>query len=93
MLAWETLRGPAAAVGMFRSWIDIAPDAEVRFETLAGDGEHIAVRFGGYGHAADGGGAMEYVVIGPVTVRDGRELRAELFDPEDEAPRWPASKS
>ena len=42
MLGWETLRGPAAAVGMFRSWIDIAPDGEVRFETLAGDGEHIA---------------------------------------------------
>ena len=40
----------------FGSWVEAVPDIELRFESLAGDDERIAVCIGGYGHAADGGG-------------------------------------
>ena len=39
---------------------------------------------GGRGHAAEGGGAMEYVVTSLATIRDGRNLRGELFDADEE---------
>ena len=62
---------------------------EVRFETVAGDDEQILIRFGAYGHARSesGGGAMEYVVLVVVTLRDHLFVRAEIFDldAEDEA--------
>ena len=83
VLAWEPLRGPGATVDMYRSWAEVAPDFEIRFETLAGDDERAVVRYGGYGHAADGGGAMEYVITSVVTVRDGREQHAELFGADE----------
>ena len=83
VLAWESLRGPGAMVEMYRSWAEVAPDFEVRFETLAGDDERVVVRYGGYGHAADGGGAMEYVITSVATVRDGRQQRAELFGADE----------
>ena len=70
-------------VEIFRSWVELVPDIEPRFETLAGDEERIVVRFGGYGHAADGGGPLEYVTLDVATIRDGRQVRAELFDAAD----------
>ena len=78
-------RARTRSAGCYRSGPSVAPDVEIRFEALAGDDEHIALRFGGYGHAAEGGGAMEYVVLAVATLRDGRILRAELFDVDDEA--------
>ena len=69
---------------MFRTWVELVPDLDFRFEALAGDEQNIAVRIGGYGHAAEGGGAMEYVVLAVATLRDGRWQRAELFDDGDE---------
>ena len=84
-LGWEPLSGPDAIVGMFRSWTEMAPDLANRFEVLALDGETHASRFGAYGHAADGGGALEYVNIAVGRVRDGRALGDELFDDGDEA--------
>ena len=59
-LGWEPLRGPSAVAAICTLVGRAVPDIELRFETLAGDEEHIAVPIGGYGHAADGGGAMEY---------------------------------
>ena len=60
-LGWEPLRGPAATVEFWRSWIEISPDGEMRFEIVAGDEESILVRQAGHGHAAadSGGGTME----------------------------------
>ena len=79
-LGWEVLRGAEAMVDMFRSWDDVAPDVELWFEVLAVEGEHGVAHMGGRGHAAEGGGWMEYVVTSLATVRDGRNLRGELFD-------------
>ena len=64
---------------MYRSWVDIAPDLEVSFELLDGDDEHIAARYGARGHAADGGGEMEYFVIAVTSVRDGRVARSGVL--------------
>ena len=71
---------------------ELVPDLEVRFEALAGDDEHLAVRYGGHGHAAEGGGAMEYVT----TMAEGFATGAnadEMFEPTARPPRWPASRS
>jgi hypothetical protein len=87
MLGWEPLRGPEGVVGHFRSWVEIAPDAEFSFEWLGGDDEHPVVRFGGSGHAADamGGGAFEYFIVIVETVRDGRFSHGTFFELGDEA--------
>ena len=85
VLAWEPLRGPGAMVDMYRSWDEVTPDVEVWFETLAGGDRHSVFRHAARGHAADGGGAMEYGVTMVVTVHDGRFQRAELFEAGDEA--------
>ena len=84
-LGWEVLRGAQAMVDMFRSWDDVAPDVELWFESLAVEGEHGVAHMGGRGHAAEGGGAMEYVVTTLATIRDGRNLRGELFDAGEES--------
>ena len=84
-LGWEDTGGREEIVEVYRSWIEVAPDAELRFEALDGDDEHIALRLGGDGHAADGGGRLEYEVIVVATVRDGRIVRAERFDAGEEA--------
>ena len=82
-LGWEPLRGPAATVEFWRSWIEISPDGEMRFEIVAGDEESILVRQAGHGHAAadSGGGAMEYLTIAVVTFRDGRHVHADAVRP------------
>ena len=36
---------------LYRTWVQVAPDVEMRFEVLAGDDEHIVMRAGGYGTA------------------------------------------
>ena len=72
-IGWEPLTR-AGTVEMYRSWVEIAPDLEVSFELLDGDDEHIAARYGARGHAADGGGEMEYFVIGDE--RAGRPRRS-----------------
>jgi len=86
-LGWEPLRGREAIVELYRTWVQVAPDVEMRFEVLAGDDEHIVMRAGGYGSAAAdaGGGPMEVVVILVSTVRDGRFSRGEQFEADDEA--------
>jgi ketosteroid isomerase-like protein len=81
-LGWETVRGGAAMAALFASWIEAVPDVEARFEALASDDETMAARWGGYGHAADGGGEMEYSMYAAVTMRGERQVRAELFDDE-----------
>ena len=85
LLGWGSLRGGRAMADFWRSWVEIVPDVEVRFEMLAGDDEHAALRFGGYGHAAEGGGEMEYSMTQAVSFRDGRLRRVELFEFDDEA--------
>ncbi len=85
LLGWEPMRGGDAMVKFYRSWVELAPDIEVRFETLAGDDEHAALRFGGYGHAAEGGGEMEYSNTQAVSFSDGRVRRVEIFEFGDEA--------
>ena len=67
---------------------------ELWFESLAVDGDHGVVRFGGRGHAAAGGGAMEYVVTAVLTIRDGRILHSEMFDSAARSrQRWRVSRS
>ena len=83
-LGWETLRGIDAVMAMFRSWLETVPDLEDRVEVLASDDQHCAVRVDGYGHAADGGGALEYFLTTVNTIRDGRCRRSELFDAGEE---------
>ena len=83
-LGWEGLRGRDAILEMYRSWVEIVPDLEDRVEQIASDDEHIVARVDGHGHAADGGGEMEYFVIAVSSVRDGRVVRVELFDSGDE---------
>ena len=57
----------------------------MRFTLLAGDEAHAVGQFLGWGHAAEGGGEMEYVTINAVSLRDGRIRRLERFDAGDEA--------
>jgi ketosteroid isomerase-like protein len=84
-LGWEPIRGREGVVELYRSWVGVAPDAETRFEALAGDAKHLVVRVGGHGHAAEGGGLMEYVITVVSTIRDGRIARSEYFDPGEES--------
>jgi hypothetical protein len=87
MLGYEPARDPEEVVSFFRSWEEAAPDGQAWFEWLGGDDEHVVVRFGGHGHAADelGGGALEIVIVIVATVRDGRIRRTEYFEDGDEA--------
>ena len=87
-LGWEPARGPGEMVAFYRSWVEAAPDIEVRFEWIDGDDEHGPSSGTGLGHAADqmGGGPFEYFNLSVVvTVRKGRLARAELFGLDDEA--------
>jgi hypothetical protein len=80
-MGWDTIRGADAFVSLFTSWNEVAPDAELRFETLAGDERHALFRSGGFGHAAPeaGGGPMEYVNLIVVTVCEDRIAAVEQF--------------
>src|SRR5262249_17177285 len=40
-LSWEPLYGAQAMVELNRSWEEITPDGEARFEVLAGDDEYV----------------------------------------------------
>ena len=64
-----------------------SPDVELRFESLAGDEESIVVRQAGHGHAAAEAAAARWSTstTAVVTFRDGRHVRADLFDAGDEA--------
>jgi hypothetical protein len=86
VLGWEEIAGREAIVDLYRSWAATAPDMEVSFERLGGDDDHMAMRWGGRGHAAAdmGGGAAELWLIQVVTVRDGRIAFTERFDEGDE---------
>jgi ketosteroid isomerase-like protein len=86
-LGWEPVRGPGGMVAFYRSWVEAAPDSELRFEWLGGDDEHGVLRAGGHGHAADemGGGEFEIVLVVVATVRDGRIVHNANFDLDDEA--------
>ncbi len=84
-LGWEPLRGARAMVDFFRSWIEIVPDGQLRFTVLAGDDTHAVVRYVGWGHAAEGGGEMEYATIQALSFGDGRFSRGEIFEDDDEA--------
>ena len=83
-IGWETLRGIDAVMAMFSSWLETVPDLEDRVEVLASDDRHSALRVDGFGHAADGGGPLEYFLAMVITIRDGRCRRSELFDAGDE---------
>jgi ketosteroid isomerase-like protein len=84
LIGWEPIRGAAAMGDFFRSWLELVPDVEARFTVLSGDDEHAAIRYSGWGHAAEGGGPMEYATTQTVSLRDGRLWRAELFEADDE---------
>jgi ketosteroid isomerase-like protein len=84
-LGWEPMRGGRAMADFYRSWVEVVPDVQLRVTLLAGDDEHAVGQYVGWGHAADGGGEMEYVTINAVSLRDGRIRRLERFDPGDEA--------
>ena len=84
-LGWEPMRGGRAIADFFRSWVDVVPDIELRFTVLAGDEEHAVVQFVGWGHAAEGGGEMEYLTLNAMSFRDGRCRRVERFEADDEA--------
>ena len=84
-LGWEPMIGGPAVVDMYRSWVDVVPDVELRFEVFAADDEHLAVRYSGHGHAAAGGGEMEYVTTMAARIRDGRLLLCEMFEADGEA--------
>ena len=86
VLGWEPARGGRSVADFFRSWAELVPDGELRFTVLAGDDEHAVVRWVGCGHAAEGGGEIEYAITQTVSVRDGRIRQAETFDPDDETP-------
>ena len=47
-MGWEPLHGCAEVVAMYRSWVEIAPDAEFRFEVIAEDGERALITFGAW---------------------------------------------
>jgi hypothetical protein len=87
VLGWEPLHGPQEVIDVYLSWVDVAPDMQIRFEWLGGDEDHIAVRWGGRGHAAGdtGGGAFEYHLVIVATIRDGGIGETEHFDVGDEA--------
>ena len=85
MLGWESTRGGRPLADFFRSWVGVVPDIEMRFTVLAGDDEHAVVRYVGWGHAAEGGGEMEYPFTQCYSIRDGRFRRGEIFEAEDEA--------
>ena len=74
VLGWEPLRGPDAMVDMFRSWVEArAGPRGVGSRCWRATTSTSAVRYGTRGHAAEGGGAMEVVVIAVGRVSDGRE--------------------
>jgi ketosteroid isomerase-like protein len=83
-IGWEDLTGSDAIVELFQSWVDVAPDAELWFETLGGDDVHMALRIGGHGHAAAGGGAYQYVTTLVAVVRDGRIAYGEHFGADED---------
>ncbi len=84
-LGWEPVEGPDAMMTIWRSWVDLVPDVEMTFELIAGDERRIMYFFTGRGHAADGGGEMEYGVILVSLYRDGRLVSSDTFDAEDHA--------
>ena len=83
-LAWETIAGAEGNVEMQRSWVKLVPDIEIRLDVLASDDEHIALRWTGVGHAADGGGAVDYAGLVVANVRERHVAHAEIFDRDDE---------
>ena len=83
-LAWETIAGAEGNVEMQRSWVELVPDIEIRLDVLASDDEHIALRWTGVGHAADGGGAVDYAGLVVANVRERHVAHAEIFDRDDE---------
>lgn len=83
-LGWEPMRGGRAMADFYRSWVEVVPDVELRFTLLASDEAHAVGQFLGWGHAAEGGGEMEYVTNNAVSLRDRRIRRLERFDAGDE---------
>lgn len=85
VLAWEPHRGGRDEARLYGSWVEMVPDIELSFETLAGGDAHLVVRHEMRGHAADGGGAIEYAALVVAALRDGRWVCAQVFDDADEA--------
>jgi hypothetical protein len=85
VLGWEPM-GREGAIDVYRSWAEAVPDMQVAFEWLAGDDDHMAMRFRGHGHAAAdmGGGSAEVRLIMVATLRRGRIALGERFDDDDE---------
>jgi hypothetical protein len=82
-LGWESM-DREAAVASARSAAEGAPDMRATTRVLAADDRLLARVLAYRGHTLDGGGLLE-VGIGSVVVCDehGRELREELFEPDD----------
>ena len=85
LLGWDTVRGPAAMIELYRSWFELVPDMEVCAEILAGDDRGAVFLQSGSGHAADGGGEVEYAAIVCSTYRDGLIAGSEIFEADDRA--------
>jgi hypothetical protein len=85
VLGWEPM-GRQAIVDVYHSWLETAPDLQVAFDWIGGDDDHIALRWGGKGHAAAdiGGGAAEYQMILVATIRRGQIAFTERFDIDDQ---------
>jgi ketosteroid isomerase-like protein len=82
-LGWDPMQGPDAAIDLYRSWVAMVPDMEFSSDILASEDEHYVYLHTGRGHAADSGGAMEYVALAVTTLRDGRAVRSEIFADDD----------
>ena len=85
VLGWEPM-GREGVVDVYRSWAETVPDMQVAFERLAGDDDHMAMRWRAHGHAAAdmGGGSAEYWLVLVTTIRHGRIAFTERFDVDDE---------
>jgi hypothetical protein len=72
----ETRRGPAAALEVYRSLIDTAPEVEARWEVLAAEPAAVAgvQHYGGQGWENPAGVVR--------VARDGRFVRIELHEPD-----------
>jgi len=80
---WPVLRGRAEVEVMWRDLLTMGEDARLSFEFVEGDDESAIVRYGGRGHAVEGGGEFEIIAGNVAIQRRGCFAYGEVFDPDD----------